>query len=301
MNGAKSINTKFNFIETLKQLVSHYKKLIIYYYVFIFNSKKTFKHESYETTNIINEIKKNGFIILNNFFDKNNLIKIKEKFEEHINYKKDLYISENINYKTLETKNLSSKVQDVTLKEPLINIPELIRIITDLKIKAIADDYFKSESFLTGINLRKSYANKLTAGGTQMFHVDRNSYKILKFFIYLNEVTSDDGPTMIVKGTNKRKHSLWYHKHRYSDEEIYNIYGKNRVIELTANLGDIQIADTTGYHKGKKPTKNNRYMLTLSFGILKDKHQQKFKINSELFNKLNLTQKNNILRIVNII
>ena len=157
------------------------------------------------------------------------------------------------------------------------------------------------KTFITGINLRKSYANKLSSSGTQMFHVDRNSYKILKFFIYLNDVTSDDGPTMIVKGTNKRKHSFWYHKHRYSDEEIYNIYGKNSVEELIANIGDIQIADTTGYHKGKKPTKNNRYMLTLSFGILKDKNQQKFKINSNLFNKLNFAQKNNISRIVNII
>ncbi len=301
MNGKRSINTKFNFIETLKQLVSHYKKIIIYYYIFAFNSKKIFNHDSFETTKINNEIEKNGFTILKNFFDKNSIIKIKKKFEEQINKNKDLYISENINYKVSGIKNLSDKIQDVTLKEPLINIPELINIITDLRIKTIADNYFKSETFITGINLRKSYANKLSSSGTQMFHVDRNSYKILKFFIYLNDVTSDDGPTMIVKGTNKRKHSFWYHKHRYSDEEIYNIYGKNSVEELIANIGDIQIADTTGYHKGKKPTKNNRYMLTLSFGILKDKNQQKFKINSNLFNKLNFAQKNNISRIVNII
>ena len=256
MNGKRSINTKFNFIETLKQLVSHYKKIIIYYYIFAFNSKKIFNHDSFETTKINNEIEKNGFTILKNFFDKNSIIKIKKKFEEQINKNKDLYISENINYKVSGIKNLSDKIQDVTLKEPLINIPELINIITDLRIKTIADNYFKSETFITGINLRKSYANKLSSSGTQMFHVDRNSYKILKFFIYLNDVTSDDGPTMIVKGTNKRKHSFWYHKHRYSDEEIYNIYGKNSVEELIANIGDIQIADTTGYHKGKKPTKN---------------------------------------------
>lgn len=301
MNGLKNTVTKFSFFETLKQLISHYKKFLIFHYNLIFKSRKKFKLNNFETKNIINEINKNSFIKLKDFFDQNSLIKIKKKFDEQINNLTNLYFIENTNNKNFQIKNLSSITQDVTLKEPLINLPELISFIKDLRIKAIADSYFKTESFLTGINLRKSFVNNLNLSGTQKFHVDRNSYKVLKFFIYLNNVSVDDGPTVIVKGTNKIKHNFWYYKHRYLDEEIYNIYGKKKIVELTANLGDIYIADTTCYHKGKKPINNDRYLLTLSFGILKDKNQQYFKIDPKVFNELDSIQKKNISRIVNII
>ena len=85
MNGLKSIITKFSFFQTLKTLISLYIKFLKYYYILIFKSGKKFKPSNFETKNTNNEINKNGFTILKDFFDQNSLIKIRKKFDKQIN------------------------------------------------------------------------------------------------------------------------------------------------------------------------------------------------------------------------
>jgi hypothetical protein len=43
-------------------------------------------------------------------------------------------------------------------------------------------------------NLRKSFVNNMSEGGNQIYHVDPNSPRFLKFFVYLDDVDENGGP-----------------------------------------------------------------------------------------------------------
>jgi hypothetical protein len=116
------------------------------------------------------------------------------------------------------------------------------------------------------LNLRKSFANTLPDAQTTLYHCDRNSPYMLKFFLYLDDVEEiDDGPFTYVEGSAYEKPKGWLENHRVPDEEIERIYGKEKIKPLTAKKGDVLTAITTGYHKGQKVVSKDRTMLTLNF------------------------------------
>ena len=70
------------------------------------------------------------------------------------------------NMRALQWENLGvlapfdmSKITNITLKEPLLDIPEMNDLVFDLRLKSIADYFFGVDSFITGINVRKTIAN----------------------------------------------------------------------------------------------------------------------------------------------
>ena len=64
-----------------------------------------------------------------------------------------------------------------------------------------------------------------------------------------------NGPFTYVEGSNSKKplSPFWLDYHRWSDEQIEQLYGKDKIIPLTANYGDLLIATTNGFHKGMPP------------------------------------------------
>ena len=103
-----------------------------------------------------------------------------------------------------------------------------------------------------------------------MFHKDFNSpVKILKFFVYLNDVGLKNGPFTYVEGSNRELpiNPHWFKYHRWPDSEIEKVYGKDRIKHLTANYGDLLIATTNGFHKGLKIEEGERTMFTINFLI----------------------------------
>ena len=284
-----------------RQARSHYIKLIKYYSIFIL--RKITKQNISEKFNEYYEnkllLKKNGYTSINNFYEVNKLNKIRNSIDLLIEKKKNVEFDVDIETKNNLKNQVNNKITNITLKEPLLDIPEMNDLVFDLRLKSIADYFFGVDSFITGINVRKTIANDSEESGVQLYHVDRNNHKILKFFIYLNSVDTEGGPTTFIKGTNKKKHTFWYAKHRYSEDEIFKIYNKKNKIEFCSSIGSINILDTTSYHKGKKPKVNNRYMITITYGIVPERVKQSFKLDSNQISKLNLIQKKNLSEIIN--
>ena len=154
----------------------------------------------------------------------------------------------------------------MSVQNPLYNVPEIGEILFDDRIVDIAKCYFKCMPAVGTLNLRKSFANNLPDAQTTLFHCDRNSPYMLKFFLYLDDVEEmDDGPFTYVEGSAYEKPNGWLQNHRVPDEKIEEIYGKERIKPLTAKKGDVLTAITTGYHKGQKVLSKDRSMLTLNF------------------------------------
>lgn len=155
---------------------------------------------------------------------------------------------------------------------PLENIVLANEMIVNKKIQSIASAFLGSPPGLGTTNLRLSTAEKLRGApsGTNLFHKDFNSpVKFIKFFTYFNDVSIDNGPFTYVESSNRELPSTphWSSQHRWPDDTIEQIYGKERIINNTANYGDLLIATTNGFHKGLKLKTGNRLMLTLNYVI----------------------------------
>ena len=141
--------------------------------------------------------------------------------------------------------------------------------------KRLAQGYFASssaklydvpsstEAIIKTINITNATG---TAREVTLYHCDKNSPYMLKFFLYLTDVEeTEDGPFTYVEGSAYQKPQGWLQTHRVPDEQIERIYGKERIKPLFAKKGDLLAALTTGYHKGEKVKSKDRSMLTLNF------------------------------------
>ena len=201
----------------------------------------------------IEALNTDGFCILKDAFDVEKLLRLKEEAEAVISAGQHLKVN-NDHWQTIE--------------QPFLHCPMAVDIAFDDLLINIASEYFQCIPALGTFNLRKSLVNTLPEDTTNLFHADKNSVRFIKFFFYLNDVNSpEEGPLTIVEGSLKNKFLGWQHKYRWSEEEMKTIYGEDSFRYLTANVGDVIIANTTAFHRGTKVKTRNRTMLTLNYVI----------------------------------
>jgi hypothetical protein len=95
---------------------------------------------------------------------------------------------------------------------------------------------------------RKDY--KDLSHAAQLFHFDLDNIgKWLKIFIFTNDVNTNNGPHVFVKGSHKSLPKEFYRDGRFNDE-LVNQHYNGKISKITAQAGDILIADTIGLHKG---------------------------------------------------
>ncbi len=165
---------------------------------------------------------------------------------------------------------------------------------------AVADEilkipfmFFEGRDFFLGTsNLRRSKATSKSETTTTVYHRDQNlgglestRGNFLKVFIYLTDVSTDNGPFAYIKGSNSdRKESS--DLYRVPDQIVYNLYGKDKEFKCTAPAGSVITADTTGLHKGTKVVSGYRDMLTINFCTIEEKNTNNFNVNSTFLEKI---------------
>jgi len=224
----------------------------------------------------VDELKEKGYCKIENFFDKEILHELRDETLELIK----------------SNKNLKLRNEDhAMIDQPLFNTKTAAKIAFDDRLIEIAALFYNCIPAIGTSNLRQSYANNLPLTGTNLFHRDFNSTKIMKFFFYLNDVNIDNGPFTYVEGSNKKMFKDWNIKQRWQDKELAEIYGEENIKHVTANVGDLLIGWTNGWHKGEKARKGSRMMLTINFVIhseLADGKEQplSFKIKKDFYDSL---------------
>lgn len=161
----------------------------------------------------------------------------------------------------------SHHTNHVSIEDPLVNCPSSVRIAFDETLIQCASEYLGCMPAIGSVNLRKSFANPLSDFDTHYFHSDENSPRFLKFFFYLNDVSGDGGPFCYVRGSHRRKFRGWRSCYRWTPEEVATQYGEERIVELCARVGDLIVADTTGFHRGCKARLYDRRMFTVNFVV----------------------------------
>ncbi len=210
-----------------------------------------------EYLEIAEDVNTNGFTKVNNFIDPERLEAVKMEFET-IKERGDLQ------YNDFYTEQVS---------HPLLTCDSVFNIAFDDKVVEVAKNYFNCMPAITNVQLRKSKATDTLEhnipgnGQTTLFHCDKDSPRFIKFFFYLDNVGIDNGPFTYTKGSQIQKFDGWDSKYRWAHREISSIYGEDRIIKCTGNVGDLIIGNTNGFHKGSKVVKGERTLLSIYYGV----------------------------------
>ena len=119
-----------------------------------------------------------------------------------------------------------------------------------------------------------------------------------KIFIYITDTTLDGGPHEYVEGTNKvyAKHRNLLKKgyKRIDEKNIYNYYDITQIKKILGKKGTIFVGDTSCFHRGYPPIKNDRLLLVLEYSkfiIWRKIYKIKTSKNIDLDNRLNIKNK----------
>ena len=220
---------------------------------------------------ISNQINKNGFYIYRNYLSKNIVNKLVNFAENNLgNYAMDNLPIELTKEMIFDRKD--PKATTFLLNENLLLNNLLIQnIISDPLIISISQNYFKSQPILSSLNMWWSTTFKTEPDkyAAQMYHFDLDGTKWLKYFIYLTNVNSLNGPHTFIKNSHRNNGIPWCFRRkgytRISDEEIQKYFGSTNICEFHGKKGDLIIEDSRGYHKGKPVIENDRLILEIQF------------------------------------
>jgi|GEM_PF-3251452 len=153
------------------------------------------------------------------------------------------------------------------VQDPLITCRSTLDIAFSDVVIDIATQFYGALPAITGCNLLKSFVNDLPEAGYNMFHVDVQSPRFIKFFVYPSDVDEETGPFCIVKGSHRRKPAGWRINNNRTLADIKNMFGTDSVHRITARAGDLIVADPTAFHRAQKPQKQARRALMINTGI----------------------------------
>jgi len=167
-------------------------------------------------------------------------------------------------------KNWSNLVPQVTIKEPLYNLPSISDLVFNPMWLDIASDYLGGPAKITFAKVKKTYGNNININSTdQKYHVDDNAdEKLLKFIIYLNDVEKGNGGFHYVK--NSKFNSLKENRHYFEDSEIELAFPEEDILEFIGKAGSAIFVDTLGIHKAGLISNSDRYALLINFGLKRE-------------------------------
>ena len=217
---------------------------------------------------IVKEINETAYSVIPKYLDSNKI----EKILSIINKTKCTYILGDQIIKSNSIDEVPEKAKVIDLDENELLKEDIIKkIIHDPLFYQVAKKYFKSVPILTNVGLRISrVSEKPKSKEAQFYHFDLDRPKWLKFFIYLNDVDSEEhGPHCFIKYSHKtfsKPYKLLLRGYeRIQDEELFKFFKKSDEKVILGKLGTLAIGDTSAFHKGLNPKTKKRQVLTIEF------------------------------------
>lgn len=163
------------------------------------------------------------------------------------------------------------KCNYVVFKSPEKICPEIKKIKDIQRIKTITDFYFDKLKYKHVYSkVIYTFKNKKFPIDVQVFHNDLDGQKVLKLFIYLNNVKNkSEGPTEFIKRSNiffnENSPKLKNWKTRLINKNQDVKFKHNSIFSFIGNVGDGFFLNTGVYHKGSMPKNKDRILLILTF------------------------------------
>ena len=159
----------------------------------------------------------------------------------------------------------------LTNQDNLINEKIFQEIAFDPVLLSIAGNYLGCWPIHVQTNAWFSFQSQEShhnlSQNAQLFHQDKEFIKFLKVFIYLTDVSHDQGPHCYVKGSHKEELNKkgFAFSQRLNQLDIESIYGKERISTFTGDAGSILFGDTSSVHRGMPVLRGSRLLLQLEY------------------------------------
>lgn len=208
-----------------------------------------------------NNLEEKGYLDLGIFLSENEVEKIIDKVRQFNCF--DPYRDELGEFKS---SNIPKDVHVANYKRnDLLSVKEILDIANNTDVLKTVKNFLGATPTISNINMWWSLSDKKEAEQAQFFHRDVDDFKFCKLFVYLTDVSMENGPHVYVEGSSISE-KLRKIK-RYDDDEIENEFGKENIKYFTAPQGSAFIVDTYGFHKGLLPSKGNRLLLQIQYSL----------------------------------
>ncbi len=240
-----------------------------------------FKPNKFEKTHIDN-LKKQGYTVIENLFNDELIDLIDEKANKLF---KELNINDsgyNVSHGRIPTlknftyEELEAFEQNITLKDPLVNITEIIEVCFNESILKIVSNYLGYIPSHSSIIMRNFPQDEPVEASN--FHKDSDERDVVQVFIHLIDIDGTRGPLTYVPNSHRHDSKSCIPRTnfdlgineiygRVSDSEVEKIYPKKDWVTFYGKKATVAIADVNGFHKGPNwddfKDKNNKYRDTI--------------------------------------
>jgi len=279
-------------------------------------NKRLFAMTTFENKHY-NDLRNQGFTVMDDFFDTELVDRIYEKadhlFKElQIDFY-DAYSVQNkqrLSLEGLTYNDLESSEKMISLKDPLLNIPECIEIAFNETILKITTNFMGYIAPWFKPMVVRDFPSDRPKESSN-FHRDNDEADSVQFFVYLVDIDDTRGPLVYIPGTNRydvkscrprpnRDLGIEENDGRISDQEIEKYYSRSSWLPIKVRRGSVAIIHANGFHKGPSwanygdPRNKPRTALRLDLAGYKigvRYAEQERKISKEHYNKLNNFQK----------
>ncbi len=167
-------------------------------------------------------------------------------------------------------KNKDYLVQLVDWRQEHSPDSPLVRLALDRKLLEIISSYFGFWPRLHAIGAWMNLPTDDEAKESQLWHRDPEDLQLVKVFIYLVDVDADRGPFSYIAKTHPfssgaAKVPVHKDRKRITDEEMRVTFPAETWLTCTGPAGTMILADTVGYHRGGRPTKGSRILITFTY------------------------------------
>ena len=146
----------------------------------------------------------------------------------------------------------------------------LLRLALDKKLLEIVSLYLGMWPRLHAIGAWLNFPTSDEAKESQLWHRDPEDLKLIKVFIYLDDVDAGRGPFCYIPqtqpfGAKASADPERTNRKRISDDEMRASVPPQDWLSCTGPAGTMILADTVGFHRGGKPSAGNRILITFTY------------------------------------
>jgi hypothetical protein len=145
----------------------------------------------------------------------------------------------------------------------VLSSPVLRRLCADTSLLDLAQAVLRCQPVLSHLGMWWSTpaGGKAVSEIAQLYHFDMDKLAFIQFFVYLTDVSNENGPHTFVRGSHRHKPMPLRRDGRIPDREIRRHYAADDIVEICGPRGTIFAVDTTAFHKGKPVTAGHRLVV----------------------------------------
>ena len=151
--------------------------------------------------------------------------------------------------------------------QDLDRYPEILQYGLSEQIIATVSRYLGQLPIMPFVLIWRSTPTNAPLVESQLWHLDHSDTKQVKIFVFLDEVTDDNGPLVLIPAhlsqkLRKKLRYNWREKRRVSDAHISELINPDDVVKMTGPKGTVVLVDTSRcFHHGSRLQKGIRHVL----------------------------------------